>query len=218
MSCKIASSIKLVHYPVNNFLAKAVGRLKFQNHTQRIFFAQITRDYGDKFSIVRKKKNSRKNTSSSKASLRQSQVFQLDLLQEDDPPDKRVTARQRVISGAILDGVTNILNGPELDSNLKNCQIEITQVQTTPNFQLATVYWTVSDKWKGERVRIQNILEENNDYIRRLLPAYCSLNQFPQLVFIKDNSVEYQGELEDLFNQAKHADSFWINASKFKDS
>ena len=62
------------------------------------------------------------------ASLRQSQVFQLDLLQEDDPPDKRVTARQRVISGAILDGVTNILNGPELDSNLKNFQIEITQV------------------------------------------------------------------------------------------
>ncbi|XP_068682020.1 ribosome-binding factor A-like [Montipora foliosa] len=218
MSCKIASSIKLVHYPVNNFLAKAVGRLKIQNHTQRIFFAQITRDYGDKFSIVRKKKNSRKNTSSSKASLRQSQVFQLDLLQEDDSPDKRVTARQRVISGAILDGVTNILNGPELDSNLKKCQIEITQVQTTPNFQLATVCWTVSDKWKGERVRIQNILEENNDYIRRLLPAYCSLNRFPQLVFIKDNSVEYQGELEDLFNQAKHADSFWINASKFKDS
>ena len=62
------------------------------------------------------------------ASLRQSQVFQLDPLREDEPQDKRVTARQRVVSGAILEGVTRILNSLEVDTSLRDCEIEITQV------------------------------------------------------------------------------------------
>ena len=63
-------------------------------------------------------------------SLRQSQVFQLDPLRED-VSDIPVTARQRVLSGAILEGITNILNGPELDPALRDCQLEITQVKNT---------------------------------------------------------------------------------------
>lgn len=62
------------------------------------------------------------------ASLRQSQVFKLDPLREDEPQDKRVTARQRVVSGAILEGVTGILNSLEVDRSLRDCEIEITQV------------------------------------------------------------------------------------------
>lgn len=63
-------------------------------------------------------------------SLRQSQVFQLDPLRED-VSDIPVTARQRVLSGAITEGITNILNGPELDSAVRDCQLEITQVKNT---------------------------------------------------------------------------------------
>lgn len=149
----------------------------------------------------------RKNASSNKASLRQSQVFKLDPLREDEPQDKRVTARQRVVSGAILEGVTRILNSLEVDRSLRDCEIEITQVMITPNLQLASVYWTVTEERKDERVRIQAILEESSDFIRRLLPVYSSLNRVPQLTFVKDDSVKHQTELENLFHKAKHGDS-----------
>lgn len=204
---RLCCSRAFVQISVRNFLGK----------TERLFCAQvITRDYGDRFSIAPKKKKNRKNASSNKASLRQSQVFQLDPLREDEPQDKRVTARQRVVSGAILEGVTRILNSLEVDASLRDCEIEITQVMITPNLQLASVYWTVSEERKDERVRIQAILEESSDFIRRLLPVYSSLNRLPQLAFVKDDSVEHQIELENLFHKAKHGDS--LTEDVIKDS
>ena len=62
------------------------------------------------------------------ASLRQSQVFQLDPLRGEDTPVIPDTTRQHVISAAILQGIRNILSGSELDSSLRDCQVEITQV------------------------------------------------------------------------------------------
>ena len=61
-------------------------------------------------------------------SLRQSQVFQLDPLRGKDAPEILDSGRQQAISGAILRGITDILNGPELDSSLRDWQLEITRV------------------------------------------------------------------------------------------
>lgn len=61
-------------------------------------------------------------------SLRQSQVFQLDPLRGKDASEILDSGRQQAISGAILRGITDILNGPELDSSLRDWQLEITQV------------------------------------------------------------------------------------------
>jgi len=43
---------------------------------------------------------------------------------------------------------------------------------------------------------------------RRLLPAYSSLSQFPQLVFIKDNIAEYEEEMEHLIQKARNTDRY----------
>ena len=61
-------------------------------------------------------------------SLRQSQVFQLDPLRGKDASEILDSGRQQAISGAILRGITDILNGPELDSSLRDWQLEITRV------------------------------------------------------------------------------------------
>ena len=61
-------------------------------------------------------------------SLRQSQVFQLDPLRGKDASEIVDSSRQQAISGAILRGIADILNGPELDSSLRDWQLEITQV------------------------------------------------------------------------------------------
>jgi len=140
--------------------------------------------------------------------LRQSQVFQLDPLRGEDAPDTVVTSRQHAISGAILQGITNMLNGTELDSNLRDSQLEITQVKTTPDLRHATIYWTVPDEMRYNQENIQNLLNKNTDYVRRLLPAYSSLSQFPQLVFIKDNSAEYEEEMEHLIQKARNTDRY----------
>ena len=61
-------------------------------------------------------------------SLRQSQVFQLDPLRGKDASEILDSGRQQAISGAILRGITDILNGPELDSSQRDWQLEITRV------------------------------------------------------------------------------------------
>lgn len=45
---------------------------------------------------------------------------------------------------------------------------------------------------------------------------YSSLNRLPQLAFVKDDSVEHQIELENLFHKAKHGDS--LTEDVIKDS
>ena len=53
---------------------------------------------------------------------------------------------------------------------------------------------------------------------RRLLPSYSALARFPKLAFIKDNSAEYEAEMEFLMQKAKHNDSSSQNGTESEDS
>lgn len=43
---------------------------------------------------------------------------------------------------------------------------------------------------------------------------YSSLNRLPRLAFVKDDSVEHQTELENLFHKARHGDSLAEDITK----
>lgn len=80
-------------------------------------------------------------------------------------------------------------------------------MRVTPDLGYATIYWAVSGESKGDVETVQSLLDENTNYIRRLLPAYSSLARFPQLIFTKDNSAEYKAEMEHLLYKAKLNDT-----------
>ncbi|KAJ7351141.1 hypothetical protein OS493_036343 [Desmophyllum pertusum] len=204
----------LVNFAINTFPKIILKNVEVQIIPQRIFSALSIPKYQDKFSIGQRKRKSRKNSGQLRktpTSLDQSEVFQLDPLKGEDAPDIPDTIKQRTRSDTLLGVVQDVLNGPELSPVLSpilgDFQVEITQVKITRDLRNAAIFWTVSDELKGNEENVQNLLFENKDHIRRLLPAYSTLKRLPQLVFIQDKKGEYEKEVESLIQAAKHADS-----------
>ncbi|KAL9974577.1 hypothetical protein ACROYT_G011628 [Oculina patagonica] len=198
----------LVNFAISRFPTIISKNVEVCIIPQRIFSALSFPKYQDKFSIGARKRKSRKNSGQAKKTFwKQEEIFQLDPLIGEDAPDVPDTIKQHTVSDTLLGVIQDILNGPELSSVIGDFQVEVAQVKISRDLKGAAIFWAVPDELKSSEEKVQNLLNENRDYIRRLLPAYSTLVRFPQLVFIQDKKADYEKAVESLIQEAKNLDS-----------
>ncbi len=104
------------------------------------------------------------------------------------------------VSQEILREVNDILSKKVRDPRVQ--EITITEVDVTGDLQIATVYYTTLQTLASERQATERGLEKSKGLIRRELGKRLSLYKTPELIFKRDESVDYGNHIEELLRKA----------------
>ena len=85
-------------------------------------------------------------------------------------------------------------------------EITITEVDVTGDLQIATVYYTTLQTLASERQATERGLEKSKGLIRRELGKRLSLYKTPELIFKRDESVDYGNHIEELLKSIQQED------------
>jgi ribosome-binding factor A len=81
--------------------------------------------------------------------------------------------------------------------------VTLTEVQTSPDLQLAQIYVSVMGSTE-EQDGVLEALYSATGYLRRTLRSRMSLKQIPELRFIPDNSIERGHQLLELIDRVSN--------------
>ncbi|WP_314450406.1 30S ribosome-binding factor RbfA [uncultured Granulicatella sp.] len=108
------------------------------------------------------------------------------------------------VSQEILREVNDILSKKVRDPRVQ--EITITEVDVTGDLQIATVYYTTLQTLASERQATECGLEKSKGLIRRELGKRLSLYKTPELIFKRDESVDYGNHIEELLKSIQQED------------
>lgn len=78
--------------------------------------------------------------------------------------------------------------------------ITITRVDVTPDLRYARIYFSILGEDETKQQSLEG-LKSAAGFIRRLIGQRLNLRFVPEIVFIRDDSIEYSIELEKRLNQ-----------------
>ena len=104
----------------------------------------------------------------------------------------------------ILREVNDILSKKVRDPRVQ--EITITEVEVTGDLQIATIYYTTLQKLASERQATERGLEKSKGLIRRELGKRLSLYKTPELIFKRDESVDYGNHIDELLKSIHEQD------------
>ncbi|XP_066913520.1 putative ribosome-binding factor A, mitochondrial [Clytia hemisphaerica] len=127
---------------------------------------------------------------------------------ESDGTEEIYNPKQKVYSEYIEDAVKDLLSSNEVDETLRNCPIEIVDVEVSDSLASAYIVWKISNEVPSEekadaREKTKSLLSKNLAHIRSLLPAFTSLTNAPNVHFVYDILSERRAELEKLLDSVK---------------
>lgn len=100
--------------------------------------------------------------------------------------------------------VNDILSKRIKDPRVQN--VTITDVDLTGDLQNATIYYSTLQELASERENIQLGLEKATGLIRKELGSRLTLYRTPELVFKRDESIDYGNKIEELIRQIHDED------------
>lgn len=85
--------------------------------------------------------------------------------------------------------------------------VSITDVDLTGDLQNATVYYTTHSDLASDRTKAQEGLDKATGLIRKELGSRLSLYKTPELVFKRDESIDYGSKIDQLIQQLHREES-----------
>ncbi len=105
------------------------------------------------------------------------------------------------VAQEILKEVNDILRHTVRDPRTKG--ITITDVDLTGDLQQATIYYSTLNDKEDLKKETQTGLDSSTGVIRKELGGRLSTYHTPELIFKRDESIEYGNHIEQLLNQLK---------------
>lgn len=107
--------------------------------------------------------------------------------------------RQEILR-EVNDILLNIIKDPRIEG------VTITDVELTGDLQHATIFYsTLSDK-AGERQKTQAGFQAVTGKVRSELGKRLSLYKVPEIIFERDQSIDYGNRIDGLLNQIKKSE------------
>ncbi|WP_018658693.1 30S ribosome-binding factor RbfA [Allofustis seminis] len=107
--------------------------------------------------------------------------------------------RQGRIAQEILKRVTQILNENVRDPRVEG--VTLTDVEVTGDLQQAKVFYSTLDDSDKKKAATQEGLEQASGLIRKELGQYLTTYHTPELLFRRDESLEYGNRIDQLLKQ-----------------
>ena len=95
--------------------------------------------------------------------------------------------------------VNDILVKRVKDPRVKD--VNITDVEITGDLQQATIYYSTLSSLASEREKVQTGLEKATGLIRKELGSRLSMYKTPELIFKRDESVDYGSKIDQLLRK-----------------
>lgn len=76
--------------------------------------------------------------------------------------------------------------------------VTVTEVRITNDLSFMTVYYTF---YSGKEEDYQEALEQSKSYLRTALASKIKARKMPELIFKKDESLEYGNHIEELLRE-----------------
>lgn len=114
--------------------------------------------------------------------------------------------RARQLSHVLYVKICEIVNSGELDDEILNKQVLITQVKMHPTFKGINVFW---DANRADAAEIESLLDVLAGKLRSLLISYHVLGRIPTLTFVKDRSRGDLSRLNQLFDVADYGPDYF---------
>ncbi|MBL1229456.1 30S ribosome-binding factor RbfA [Enterococcus sp. BWB1-3] len=112
--------------------------------------------------------------------------------------------RDRRVGQEILREINDILRKRVRDPRVQG--ITITDVRVTGDLQQATIYYSLLSGLASDQTKAQEGLDKAKGLIRKELGQRLSLYKTPELIFEKDESVEYGNHIDELIRKLNQDD------------
>lgn len=107
--------------------------------------------------------------------------------------------RDRRVGQEIMHEVNDILNKRIRDPRVQG--ITITDVRVTGDLQQATIYYSLLSDLASEQQKAQQGLDKAKGLIRKELGQRLTLYKTPELIFERDESVQYGKHIDELIRK-----------------
>lgn len=102
------------------------------------------------------------------------------------------------VAQEILKHVTEILRDEIKDPRVQG--VTLTDVEVTNDLQQAKVFYSTLAEDESSKSETQKGLEKSSGLIRKLLGEYLTTYHTPELLFRRDESLEYGNRIEQILN------------------
>ncbi|OFI46266.1 ribosome-binding factor A [Floricoccus penangensis] len=100
------------------------------------------------------------------------------------------------VSTEIKREINDILHNKIRDPRLED--VNITDVKVTGDLSQASIYYSLLSDLASDNEKAQKAFKKANGVIRSELAKRMSLYKVPELIFVKDESVEYGNKIDEL--------------------
>ncbi|WEV45522.1 30S ribosome-binding factor RbfA [Streptococcaceae bacterium ESL0687] len=100
------------------------------------------------------------------------------------------------VSTEIKRDINDIMRNKIRDPRLED--VNITDVKVTGDLSQATVYYTLLSDLASDNEKAQKGLKKASGLIRSELARRMTMFKVPELIFVKDESVEYGNKIDEL--------------------
>ena len=100
--------------------------------------------------------------------------------------------------------VNEILQKKVRDPRVQN--VTITDVQMLGDLSAATVFYTIHSTLASDNKNAQTGLEKATGTIKRELGKNLTMYKIPDLIFIKDESIEYGNKIDEMLRNLERKD------------
>ena len=105
------------------------------------------------------------------------------------------------VAQEILKEVNNILMNNVRDPRVED--VTITDVELTGDLQQAKVYYSTLDTDDETKKETQTGLDRATGLVRKELGRRLTTYRVPEIIFVRDQSVEYGDRIDELLNQIR---------------
>lgn len=112
--------------------------------------------------------------------------------------------RQGRLGQEILKRVNQILHEEIRDPRVDG--VTITDVEVTGDLQQAKIFYSTLDDSEGKKESTQAGLDQASGLIRKELGKYLTTYHTPELLFRRDESLEYGSRIDELLKQISEED------------
>ena len=84
--------------------------------------------------------------------------------------------------------------------------VTITDVHMTGDLSLAKIYYTIHSTLASDNQKAQTGLEKATGTIKRELGKNLTMYKIPDLIFIKDESIEYGNKIDEMLRNLERKD------------
>ncbi|KAL4616891.1 putative ribosome-binding factor A, mitochondrial [Arapaima gigas] len=106
-----------------------------------------------------------------------------------------------ILNSLLLKAVRDLLDSPEVNSDVYNLGVEISKVRLAGDYSSCRVYWRTSGSHEKD-AEIQQVLDRSSSRIRYLLISHQIIGGVPPVMFLKDKEYAAISEVENLLKVA----------------